>query len=596
MHSHPAIGLPTRFNTILPTWFIPLARASLAGAIAAVVLCAAGAPSAQAREPAQGVEFAQRIDPAAVELVVPPDGATPMSNLQAVRKWHRWLIDQGFSVGRCGIDVANRRVVVDISRPGELQRLKAEGFEVARQLQPAPLQGTARTQSQYFDPTEIATMLAQVETNHPNIARVFSIGTTVQGRTIWAIEISDNPGMSEDEPAIQFNGQHHAREVATSHVVMDIVTTLTSGYNVDPAITAWVNQYKTVCVPMVNPDGVQHVFNVNSLWRKNRNGCSGGVGIDPNRNYAYLWGPGCGSSGSCTSDIYRGPSAFSEMETQAMANLQDAFHFTMATSYHASGRFIDYPYACSNGSPSQQMPEHPVIDEMMNAMAAAISAVDGATYTAFTPVPAGGVNGDDTSWYYAHKGVYPFIVEVGTSFEPAFNLVAGIINRNRAGWQYLYTRLGQARIDVHVTSGCQPIQADVTLTDFVFDTGELPRQTFLPFGRWSFVVPANGTYTVRVSKSGFITQDVMVSVANAPAAVAVNLVPVSPPPGPLLGDLNNDCVVDGLDVDPFVASVLAGPSATAAQVASGDFTGDCTVDNADIAPFIAAALAGGVCP
>lgn len=561
--------------------------------------CAAVALSyavAQAQELVQIGEPAQIINPIVVELVVPPDGEAVMSDFEAVRKWQRWLIDQDFSVDRCGIDVGKRQVVVDVSGPGQLQRLRARGFEVARQMESAPLQGAARTQSQYFDPTEIAAMLAQVEIDHPNIARVFSIGTTSQGRTIWAIEISDNPGTSEDEPSMQFNGQHHSREVATSHVVMDIVNTLTDGHNVDPTITAWVNQYKTVCVPMVNPDGVQYVFDVNSLWRKTRNACAGGIGIDPNRNYAYLWGPGCGSSGFCSSDIYRGPSAFSELETQAMVNLQDTFRFTMATSYHASGRFIDYPYACSDGSPSQQMPEHAVIDEMMNAMAAAISAVDGVTYTAFTPVALGGVNGDDTSWYYAHAGVYPFIVEVGTSFEPTFSLVAGIINRNRAGWQYLYTRLGQARIDVHVTSGCQPIEAEVTLTDFVFDTGELPRQSILPFGRWSFVVPASGTYTVRVSKSGFITQDVMVNVANAPAAVDVDLVPVSPPPGPLLGDVNNDCIVNGLDIDPFVASVLAGPDATAAQVASGDFTGDCAVDNADIAPFITAALAGAVCP
>ncbi len=140
------------------------------------------------------------------------------------------------------------------------------------------------------------------------------------------------------------------------------------------------------------------------------------------------------------------------------------------------------------------------------------------------------------------------------------------------------------------------MEAEVTLTDYIFDTGESARQTFLPFGRWSFVVPANDSYTVRVSKSGFITQDVMVSVANVPTAVDVDLVPVSPPPGPLLGDMNDDCVVNGLDIDLFVASVLAGPGATAAQIESGDFTGDCVVDDADVGPFISVALAGAACP
>jgi hypothetical protein len=101
---------------------------------------------------------------------------------------------------------------------------------------------------------------------------------------------------------------------------------------------------------------------------------------------------------------------------------------------------------------------------------------------------------------------------------------------------------------------------------------------------------------VRVSKSGFITQDVMINVANAPAVVGVDLVPVSPPPELLMGDMNLDCIVNGVDIDPFVASVLAGSGATAAQVASADFTGDCTVDSADIGPFISAALAAAACP
>ncbi len=288
LRTHLILVLRTRLHAVSlarPAGFL---RASLTSAVAATVLfCAA----------AQAQELAQIDNPTVVELIVPPDVGAPMSDLEAVRKWQRWLIDQGFSVDRCGIDVGKRQVVVDISRPGQLQRLESRGFQVVQQLEPAPLEGAARTQSQYFDPTEIATMLAQVETDHPNIARVFSIGTTVQGRTIWAIEISDNPGVSEDEPSIQFNGQHHAREVATSHVVMDIVNKLTDGYFADLTIASWVGQYKTVCVPMVNPDGVQYVFDVNSFWRKTRNGCAGGIGIDPNRNYAYLWGPGCGSSG-----------------------------------------------------------------------------------------------------------------------------------------------------------------------------------------------------------------------------------------------------------------------------------------------------------
>ncbi|MFQ5411098.1 MAG: M14 family zinc carboxypeptidase [Phycisphaerae bacterium] len=540
-------------------------------------------------------------EPYLLEIRPPADARNGPGDVRVMRQWRDWLLRAGFSVDRCGVDVAGRRIALDIEAPDQVQQLEAAGFSILNRRDPVPLGGPARggPQAAYFDPLEIETMLAQVAVDHPTLTNVFTIGTTFQGRDIWAIEISDQPGIDEDEPAIQFNGQHHARELATSHVVMDIVNFLTDSYGSDMDVTAWVNQYKTVCVPMVNPDGVQYVFDVNNLWRKNRRGNSGcitgcgGTGVDLNRNYPYLWGPGCGSSGCCVSEIFRGSSALSEQDSLAMLGLQNAYHFVMATSYHAFGRFIDYPYACSNGSPSQQMPEHPVIHEMMNGMADAISAVDGVTYTAFSPVPFGGVNGDDTSWYYAHKGVYPFIVEVGTTFEPLFSDVAGIVNRNRAGWQYLYNRLGEARIDVHVTDGCQPMTAQITLTDYIFDTGELPRLTFLPFGRWTFVVPPGATYTVRVSRSGFVTQDIPVTVGNTPVAVNIALQRVNPP---LMGDLNSDCAVDGLDIDLFVQAVLDGSAANPTLITRGDFTGDCIVDGNDVSPFVQAVLAGDTCP
>ncbi|MFQ5424083.1 MAG: M14 family metallopeptidase [Phycisphaerae bacterium] len=530
-----------------------------------------------------------------VEVRVPGVAVGEKVGVGALRHWRAWLIRQGYAVDRCGVSLAWGSLVVDIDDPADVQRLTDAGFTVLREWTPAPLRGAALTDPQYFTPAEIGAMLLQVATDHPAIAARFAIGTTHEGRPIWAIEISDHPRVDEDEPAIQFNGQHHAREVATSHVVMDVVTTLTNGYGVDPQITAWVNAYKTVCVPMVNPDGVDYVFNFNSLWRKNRQtyppNC---VGVDLNRNYPYLWGPGCGSSGVCSSNIYRGPSVASEIETQALIGLTQTYHFTMATSYHSFGRLIDYPYACSDGSPAGRMPEHAVIDEMMNGVADAIDAVDGVPrYTVFSPVPLGGVNGDDTSWYYAHMGAYPFIIEVGTSFEPAFSAVAGIVNRNRAGWQHMYQRLGQARIDVHVTAQCAPTIATVELTDFVYDTGELPRQTTLPFGRWSYIVPANAGYTVRASRPGFVTRQVTVSVGNAPAFVDIDLHPFSLPTTPV-GDMDQNCIVNGADIPGFTTALLAG--ADPAQIVLGDFTRDCLIDLADLPPFVAALLNGDTCP
>jgi hypothetical protein len=55
----------------------------------------------------------------------------------------------------------------------------------------------------------------------------------------------------------------------------------------------------------------------------------------------------------------------------------------------------------------------------------------------------------------------------------------------------------------------------------------------------------------------------------------------------LLGDVNHDGVVDGLDVDPFIDVLLDSQFATTA-----DMNGDGAVNGLDVAPFVAAVFGG----
>lgn len=447
---------------------------------------------------------------------------------EALSQWFGWLRENGFSADRCGVRPNRGTFVVDLVEEGQLELLQAEGFTV---IEASNIASTFPSEipPEYLDPIELEDALEWIALEHRDIVRLTVIGTTARGNPIHAIEISDQPGVLEDEPAILFNGQHHAREVVTSHIVMDVIETLTDGYLVDPEITEWVSNFKTVCVPMVNPDGVHHVFDTNPLWRRNRKSYPECMGVDLNRNYPYLWGPGCGSSGSCN-DIYRGPAPASERETLAMMALSEIYGFTMATSYHSYGRFIDYPYACADGTPDSLMPEHAVIDDLMHGIAGAIATVDDVEYTVFSPTPLGGVNGDDTSWYYAHRGTYASIIEVGLSFAPTFAEAEGIIARNRAGWQYMYRRLSGSRIDVRVIDSCsqEPIESEVQIVGVTGTNGELARWTKMPFGRWTFLTLPGETYTVRTEHPEFGHRSRMVVAGEFPVAVELPLLPSLP--------------------------------------------------------------------
>ena len=47
----------------------------------------------------------------------------------------------------------------------------------------------------YHSYTELTTEVAATAAAHPDIVKLFSIGTSYQGRQLWAVKISDNVGV-----------------------------------------------------------------------------------------------------------------------------------------------------------------------------------------------------------------------------------------------------------------------------------------------------------------------------------------------------------------------------------------------------------------
>ena len=127
-----------------------------------------------------------------------------------------------------------------------------------------------RVDPQYKDPGEVEDILHQYASNYSNITHLVSIGQSEQGRDIWAIKISDNAAVDEDEPVILFNGQHHAREVMSTEVPLDMIEYLCTGYPWDFDVLHWVNTFEIWIVPQVNVDGTNYVFNNYDMWRKDR--------------------------------------------------------------------------------------------------------------------------------------------------------------------------------------------------------------------------------------------------------------------------------------------------------------------------------------
>jgi carboxypeptidase T len=121
-------------------------------------------------------------------------------------------------------------------------------------------------------------------------------------------------------------------------------------YGSNPEITALINNTEMYFIPCVNPDG--YVYNETTdptgggMWRKNRrNNNNATFGIDLNRNYGFNWAyDNVGSSPTTNDETYRGPSAFSEPETQAIKWFDEHHQIKMAINYHTFGNDLIYPW------------------------------------------------------------------------------------------------------------------------------------------------------------------------------------------------------------------------------------------------------------
>ena len=255
--------------------------------------------------------------------------AAPAAASQKVRSYRvsevRDLLDRtAVTVAGAAIVEVDHAEVVATANRRAVRRLRRAGFTVERmstvrkKLRRAGGRAAAfpPADSNYHDYNEMAAELATVEAAPQNQGRVrrVNLGTSFQGRTIWAVKVSDNVDLDEDEPEVLFTANQHAREHLTVEMALYILNRLTT----DSAFTNLVNNREIWIIPMVNPDGVEYDIATGSyrMWRKNRQANP----TDLNRNWSYQWGCCGGSSGTVSSETYRGPSAFSAPETQVVRN------------------------------------------------------------------------------------------------------------------------------------------------------------------------------------------------------------------------------------------------------------------------------------
>lgn len=176
-------------------------------------------------------------------------------------------------------------------------------------------------------------------------------------------------------------------------------------------------------------------------WRKNRqpNSGSSNVGTDLNRNWSYNFGCCGGSSGSTSSETYRGPSAFSAPETQRVRDfvlsrrVGGVQQIKTHIDFHTYGKLVLWPfgYTTANTAPGLDADQEATFRTLGVQMAGT---------NGYTPEQASDLyitDGSIDDWMWGDQRIWSYTFEMypggssGGGFYPPDEVIAAQTALNR---------------------------------------------------------------------------------------------------------------------------------------------------------------------
>lgn len=199
-------------------------------------------------------------------------------------------------------------------------------------------------QDAHLRPAQLEARLRDLQGRYPGQLEVWSLGSSLQGRPLWACRVGNHgPGL------LALNAQHsYEHDMTTLSLAL-----LEEALRPNSALQSMLQSRQLVVVPMANPDGVEQDLTGKPFsWGRNHRG------VNLNRNWGFHWNETLDPAAQTlatdpASAGYRGPSPFSEPETVALRDfIQSWPALRLVVDYHSGeGQFmqgmVHYPYSYS---------------------------------------------------------------------------------------------------------------------------------------------------------------------------------------------------------------------------------------------------------
>ena len=319
---------------------------------------------------------------------------------------------------------------------------------------------------------EIESFLKAQVAKKPNIAKLFSIGKSVEGRDLWVVKLSDNVNQDELEPEFKYISSMHGDEITGRELTQFFIKDLIDGYGKNQQITELINNTEIYIMVSMNPDGSHKKRRSNANF------------VDLNRNFPDWTRRDSNSLGN------RQP------ETKAVMNFQKKRNFSLSANFHGGAVVANYPW-------DNTYDRHPFDDLVHNLsvkyasfnpeMRSSREFDDGVTNGADWYVLKGGMQ----DWSYYFHNDLQITIELSDKKWPSYRNIPGFYKSNKdsmlnylesvhqgAGFKLEKSKTGRVEITQLNSDGSRFDRGS-----YGFSRGEFYK--VLPAGRYEYKVEAN---------------------------------------------------------------------------------------------------------
>lgn len=171
--------------------------------------------------------------------------------------------------------------------------------------------------------TQYDSIMRKFQADYPQLCQLDTIGTSILGRLVLVLKISDNVNDDEPEPEVFYSSTIHGDELGGFVLMLRLADYLLKNYNTDSRVRNLVDNLEIWINPLANPDGTYRTGNeIISPTRSNANG------IDLNRNFPDPMNP----------------SIVPEKENIDMMAFMRQRRFVLSANFHSGFEVVNFPW------------------------------------------------------------------------------------------------------------------------------------------------------------------------------------------------------------------------------------------------------------